>query len=1076
MRFALLGPLMVADSSGQPVAVGGPRLRILLAALLLHAGNPVPVGELVEMVWDGSPPPRAVSSLRSYIRRLRRALGDDAARIVALDPGYLIRAARPELDVLEFEALCLDTRAALRAGKWADASATAARALGLWRAAPLLDVSSETLRSEFVPRLEGLRLQMLEDRFDAGLRLGHHQELVPQLLEMTAQHPLQERFHAQLMLALATTGRRAQALHAYQEARRTLVDQLGIEPGPELRDIHRRILAGEVVDVDERADAVLPGNAPGANMAGAAAQGRTGHGPRHLLPDTALFTGRDREIGALLALAGQAGSGASPGAVVISTIDGMGGVGKTALALHAAHRLGGRYPDGQLFIDLAGFTAGMQPLEPSQALAELLRDLGTPPQLIPADPQARAAFYRDRLHGTRTLIVLDNAASEDQVRPLLPGTGSCLVLITSRRRLAALDDALPLPLDVLAPAEAVTLLRRAARLPAAAASHGDEETRLLEQVAGLCGRLPLALLIAAALLRAHGRAWTLDHLAARLAAAPPDRELTPFDDGTRNLTALFDVSYHVLPAGLQQFYRCLGVLPGPEIDGYAAAALIAGDPEQAEAHLGQLAGCSLLEAASPGRYRMHDLLRAHARTLAAVDYGSGQAARARLYHHYQHTARRAATLTTPTPRPGPGGPAPAHAPPLPGADSAWAWLRAERANLLAAIDDAGRRNLGPDLIILTAGLATVLYADGPWPQAAILHQTAAAVAGRLGDHRGQAGALADLGAVRRRTGDFPGAIDAFTQALNTYRDLGDGLGQAAALIGLGTVRQLTGDYPGATSALTQALHTYRDIGHRPGQAHALTGLGNARQLTGDYPGATSALTQALHTYRDLGDHLGQAAALTVLGDVRRATGDHPGAKDAFTQALHTYRDIGHRLGQAHTLSRLAEVRRLTGDYPGAISALTQALNTYRDLGDHLGQAAALTVLGNVRLATGDHPGATSALTQALHTFRHLESRSNEAWALNHYAAAVRAGGDLTRALQLYQQALAMNRELGQPDDEAIALEGTGECLLAQGRTAEGTARLRQALDLYQRLGMSAHTERLTAHLAAPARPPVPETG
>ncbi len=818
---------------------------------------------------------------------------------------------------------------------------------------------------------------------------------------------------------------------------------------------------------------------------GAAAQDRTAHGPRHLLPGTALFTGRGREIGALIALAGQAGSGDSPGAVVISAIDGMGGVGKTALALHAAHQLASRYPDGHLFINMAGFTAGRQPLDPAQALAELLRDLGIPPQLIPDGLEARAAFYRDRLHGTRTLIVLDNAASEDQVRPLLPGTGTCLVLITSRKRLAALDDALPLPLNVLARAEAITLLRRAARLPATPASHdsdgdghGDdhEETRLLDQVAGLCGYLPLALLIAAALLRAHGRAWTLDHLAARLGARLPGRELAAFDDGTRNLTALFDVSYHALAAGLQQFYRCLGVLPGPEIDGYAAAALTASDPEQAEAHLGQLAGCSLLEAASPGRYRMHDLLRAHARTLAATDPGSGQAARARLYHYYQHTAHRSATLKTPTPRPGPGGPAPAHAPPLPGADSAWAWLRAERANLQAAIDHAGRRNLGPDLISLTAGLATVLHADGLWPQAAILHQTAAAVAGRLGDHRGQASALADLGAVRRRTGDFPGATDAITQALHTYRDLGDRLGQAAALIGLGTVRQLTGDYRGATDALTQALQAYRDLGNRLGQAHALTGLGNARQLTGDYPGATDALTQALQAYRDLGDPLGQAAALTVLGDVRRATGDHPGATGAFTQALQAYRDLDHRLGQAHTLSRLGEVRRLTGDYPGATDALTQALQAYRDLGDRLGQAAARTVLGNVRRATGDFPGATSALTQALQTFRHLESRSNEAWALNHYAAAVRAGGDLTVALQLYQQALVMNRELGQPDDEAIALEGTGECMLAQGRTPEGTARLRQALDLYQRLGMRADAERLTEHLTAPARPPAPETG
>jgi DNA-binding SARP family transcriptional activator/tetratricopeptide (TPR) repeat protein len=1133
VRFSLLGPLVVADGEGNRAALTGPRLRVMLVALLLHANIPVPADELAELVWDGSPSAGAAATLRSYAARLRRALGVDPARIVAQHPGYLIRAARQELDVLQFEALCADARAALRAGQWKDASAAAARALGLWRAAPLLDIPSETLRGKFVPRLERLRLQALEDGFDAGLRLGRYQELAPQLLDMTTRHPLQERFHAQLMLALAAAGRRAQALDAYQRARRALIDELGIEPGPELRTVHQRILAADAQSVaatvapqppagttagsppasvavprqlppaagyltgrdgelevstphgydpsdglaDHKADAAAAAP-PG--RTGAAAQDTAGHSPRHLLPDTALFTGRDREIGALIALAGQAGSGGSPGAVVISAIEGMGGVGKTALALHAAHRLGGQFPDGHLFIDLAGFTAGTQPLDPSQALAELLRDLGIPPQLIPDGLEARAAFYRNLLHGTRTLIVLDNAASEDQVRPLLPGTGTCLVLITSRKRLPALDDALPLPLDVLAPAEAVTLLRRAARLPAAPASHGDgeeeEETRLLDQVAGLCGCLPLALLIAAALLRAHGRAWTLDHLITRLAAAPLGRELAPFDDGTRNLTVLFDVSYHAMTAGQQEFYRRLGVLPGPEIDGYAAAALLASDPEQAGELLGQLAGCSLLEAASPDRYRMHDLLRAHARALAVTDPGSGEAARARLYHYYQHTARRAATLTTLIPRPGPDGPAPAHAPPLPDAGTAWAWLRAELANLQAAIDHAGRHGLSSDLITLTAGIATVLYTDGPWPQAMSLHQTAAAVAGRLGDHRGQAGALTDLGYVRMRTGDHPGATDALTQAMQVYRDLGDRRGHASALTGLGDVRMLTGDFPGATDALAQALQVYRDLGDRRGQADALTGRGEVRRLTGDYPGAIDALAQALQVYRDLGDRRGQAIALTGLGEVRRLTGDYPGATDALAQALQAARDLGNRLGQAIALARLGEVRRLTGDYPGAADALTQALHTFRDLSDRLGMANALTGLGEVRRLTGDYPGAADALTQALQIFRDLESRGSEAWALNYYAAAVRAGGNVARALELYRQALAMNRELGKPDDEAIALEGTGECLLARGRAAEGTACLRQSLELYQRLGMRADTERLTAHLTALTPRKAPRTG
>lgn len=254
MRFSLLGPLVVADGGAGQAGVGGPRLRVLLAALLLHANVPVPADDLIEMVWDGSPPSGAVVTLRSYVRRLRGKVDAGAARITLTDPGYAIRVEQAELDVLEFEARCGDSRAALRAGDWADASSAAAGALGLWRATPLLDVPSEVLRAEFVPRLERLRLQVLEDRFDAGMRLGHHQELIPALVDATARYPLQERFHAQLMLALASTGRRAQALRAYQQARRVLVDELGVEPGTELRGIHRQILAGDVEAISRRAD------------------------------------------------------------------------------------------------------------------------------------------------------------------------------------------------------------------------------------------------------------------------------------------------------------------------------------------------------------------------------------------------------------------------------------------------------------------------------------------------------------------------------------------------------------------------------------------------------------------------------------------------------------------------------------------------------------------------------------------------------------------------------------------------------------------------------------------------------
>ena len=347
MRFSLLGPLVVTDSAGGRVAIAGPRLRVLLAALLLDANIPVPAGELAEMVWDGSPPAGAVVTLRTYVRRLRRALGTDAARITARGPGYLISVAESELDILEFGALCRDTRAALQAGQWAGACAAGTRALGLWRAAPLLDVPAEALRAEFVPGLERLRLQVLEDRVDAGLRLGQHQELIPRLLEVTARYPLRERFHAQLMLALAGTGRRAEALGAYQEARRVLVDELGIEPGRELRGIHRQILAGEAAQPVSSAADTQPGAVPGQAVAGPLADaadplaGAAGNGPVPVIPrelpaPVAHFAGRAAELAELTTLLDQPAE--PPGALVISAIGGTGGVGKPNPGANTSNR------------------------------------------------------------------------------------------------------------------------------------------------------------------------------------------------------------------------------------------------------------------------------------------------------------------------------------------------------------------------------------------------------------------------------------------------------------------------------------------------------------------------------------------------------------------------------------------------------------------------------------------------------------------------------------------------------------------------------------------------------------------
>jgi DNA-binding SARP family transcriptional activator/tetratricopeptide (TPR) repeat protein len=1088
MRLGVLGSLLVVDDEGRHVPMPAPRLRVMLAALLLHADSPLPADSLAELVWDGAPPAGAAITLRTYVRRLRTGLGPAwAQRIVTRPPGYLCRADEQEVDVLRFEALCKQTDTAVRERRWAQAAQAAELAGSLWRGAPLLDVPCRILHDEFTPRLEQLRTQVQENRAEAALALGHHEEWVQPLTELVAAHPLRERFHAQLMQALARSGRQAEALAAYHDARNVLVEELGIEPGPELRQLHKRILAG-----DGDLAAPRPSISPALEAAPSPAA------PRQLPAAARHFTGRRRELDQILDLLGSSQSTDVPGGtVVISAIDGMAGIGKTTLAIHAAHRLAESFPDGQLFLDLRGHTEGQRPRTPAQALTWLLRALGVPPAQIPKEREQAAALYRQRLADSRTLIVLDNAATEAQVRPLLPGGGSCLMLITSRRRLRGLEDAHTLSLDLLPAPDAIALLRAVAgadRVPA--------DDRLLGEVAELCGYLPLALRIAASLLR-HRPAWNLEDLAELL--RDQRQRVTALSDGERRLATIFDMSYTSIDEIHRRLWRRLGLIPGPDLDAFAAAALLDVDRATAAGLLEDLVDHNLLTAYTPGRYRLHDLLRAHAYTLAPTDPAPERvAAEDRLLHYYAHTAQRASVRVARYPRPEPGGPAPADAPALTDQDAARAWLRTEQPNLDAAFTHAHGHGLDDHMIALAAGLAEILQTDGPWPRAFEMHQTAAETAERLGHRVAQADALSNLGGMRYMAGDFAKAGDVVTRALEIYRELGHRLGEANALNDLARVRYLTDDYPGADDAVTRALEIYRELGHRLGEANALDDLGRVRLLTGDYaaagdayaqafdiyrehghrhgeatalthlghvayqladyPGAGDAHTRALAVYRELGHRNGEVNALNDLGRVRALTGDYPGADDALTRALEIYRELGHRHGEANALTDLGRVRYLTGDYPGADEADTQAFEIYRALGNRHGEAYALTDLGRVRTLIGDYLGSDDALTRALETYRELGQRDNEAWALNYYAANFAATGRRDRALELYRQALAMNRELSKPDDEAVSLEGIAEHHLATGDPAQGAVYLHQALEIYQRLGMPPDARRVQERL------------
>jgi tetratricopeptide (TPR) repeat protein/transcriptional regulator with XRE-family HTH domain len=788
---------------------------------------------------------------------------------------------------------------------------------------------------------------------------------------------------------------------------------------------------------------------------GAAARAFAAAATRTLPRDIASFTGRAAELAQLAgAVTAAAGSG---GVVGIHAIGGMAGIGKTTFAVHAAHRLAGDFPDGQFFLPLHAHTPGQRPVDPADALASLLLTAGVGAQQIPPGLQARAARWRDYLAGKKVLLMLDDAAGHEQVTPLLPGTAGSLVLITSRRHLTALEDATAISLDTLAPGEASALLARLSGRPDLNSGAGSAG-----EITRLCGYLPLAIGMLARQLH-HHPAWTAAGLAADLAEAASRLELMRAEN--LSVSAAFDLSYQDLTAGQQRLFRRLGLHPGPDIGAYAAAALDDTNLATARRHLDGLYDQHLLTEPARGRYRMHDLIRAHARALAGrLDPdGDRDQAVGRLLDYYQRTAARADALIArqARPRPAPAsadGTVPAAAPPLADREQALVWARAERASLLACLDHATGTGQHARVIALTAGLAGLLRSDGPWADAITRHMAAIQAARYLDDRLGQANALHELGFVWRLTSDFPGAAQALEQALDIYRDLGDRLGQAGALSDLGDLRRLTDDYPGAAQALEQALDIYRDLGDRLGQAGALNILGDMWRMTGEYPGAAQAQEQALDICRDLGDRLGQAHALSDLGFVRQETGEYPGAAQALEQALGIYRDLGDRLGQAHALLYLGVVRRMTGDFPGAAGALEQALDIYRDLGDRNGQANALTHLGAARRLTGDYPGAAQALEQALGIYRDLNRRGGEAVALNERGMLHRVSGDLPQTEGCHRQALELARAIASPWDEAHALAGLGRCALAAGRTAEAADRLRQSLEIFQRIGVAEAAE------------------
>jgi tetratricopeptide (TPR) repeat protein/transcriptional regulator with XRE-family HTH domain len=751
------------------------------------------------------------------------------------------------------------------------------------------------------------------------------------------------------------------------------------------------------------------------------AAGLTVPGTRTLPRDIASFTGRGAELRQLLRVA------ADPdGAGGVHTISGMPGVGKTALAVHAAHLLQDRFPDRRLFIDLHAHTPGREPISSKTALAELLTAVGVDASYLPESLQGRAGLWRDRMAGQRALLVLDNAADTGQVAPLLPGSDSSLVLVTSRRHLGDLPGVVvPMLLEAMPPGQAQEMfLRLAPRV-------GEQSAAL--ELARLAGNLPLAISLLARVYARHP-SWTLADLTleteARLLTLAAEKD---------TVAAAFEVSYRSLPPDRQQFFCRLSLHLGPTIDAYAAAALAGVSLREAGSHLDALHGECLLTEPSCRRYSMHDLIRRYGQDRAAADRPADrQQCLNRLLDYYQHVGGIASGYLACKARAGTALPASASAPTavpdIAENAQALAWMRAEFASLVACLDHVTRAGDYPRVAALTTTIAALARVDGVWTDATARHTAAVQATRHLSDRQGEAAALNDLGDAFYMRGDFVAAAEAQEAAVSIYRELGDRQGQANALSDLGGLRELMGDRGGAAD-LEEALDICRDLGSRLSEAWVLNWTGYARWRAGDIGNATRPLAVARGIYRDLGHRHGQACAITQIGAVRRLTGDFLGTVEALEEALDICRDLDHRHGQVYALTEIGILRRETGDCQGAAKALEEALSICRELG---------------------YPGA-------------------EAEALNQIGTLHRIRGDVDQARTCHRQALELARETGSSSNEAHALAGLGRCALAAGHSADAARTLRQALEIFRLIG-SAEAAAVAAELTALSGAERPSSG
>ncbi|MDH6518395.1 DNA-binding SARP family transcriptional activator [Streptomyces sp. SAI-135] len=947
LRFCVLGPVR-ARRGEELLNTGSPQQRALLAALLLRGGRTATAAELISALWGEEPPDQALAAVRTYASRLRKIL--DPGILVSESGGYAIRGLGEDaLDLSAAQELATEAEKARSAGDLCHARQVLTRALALWDGEVLAGVPGPYAEAQRV-RLEEWRLQLLESRLDMDLEQGCHAEAVSELTALTAEHPLRERFRELLMLALYRSGRQAEALAVYADTRRLLADELGVDPRRGLRELQQRILQADPGLAEPSSPRPEPVAAPVR--------------PAQLPATVPDFTGRASfvtELSEVLA------SGSEGRVMAVSALAGIGGVGKTTLAVHVAHQARSAFPDGQLYVDLQG--AGSRAADPETVLGAFLRALGTTDSAIPDSLEERAALYRSVLDGRRVLVLLDNARDAAQIRPLLPGTEGCAALVTSRVRMVDLAGAHLVDLDVMSPDEALQLFTRIV---------GEErvasERKAALDVVAACGFLPLAIRIAASRLAAR-RTWTVSVLAAKL--ADERRRLDELQAGDLAVKATFELGYGQLEPAQARAFRLLGLADGPDISLAAAAAVLDLPVEDTEDLLEALVDTSLLESAAPGRYRFHDLVRLYARACAERDEwppSERAAALSRLLDFYLATVAGVYLIERPGDRLVDHLATPEY-PGLTFADrhAAQDWLYAEAVSLLACVRQSagsGFLRRAVDLLWAAVDLAESGTNSKEYEGVASALREAAREAR---DPAAEARALITLAYAHSVTGRFDLADEEAARAHELTVASGDPLAGSWASNILGVIAVYQSRNDDGEAHLTRAIEGFRACDDPTGEASALCNLSRIHLAGGRTESAVSLARQGMEMYDAMGHALKGANARYALGLALTQHGSLAEATARLQEALTVFQDSRQRLWEGMSMFRLAEADLAARRPAQAASNAETALTVLRGIGGDWRRANVLVVLGHALSGIGQPGRSQVCWREALDLFEALDA-------------------------------------------------------------------------------------------------------